>query len=274
MKQKCGGLTLNAMTLHLLKPAKLPPQTQWRYTELNTQRIGYLLRRSARKSIGLRISDEGLIITAPHWAADSQIQEALQAKKAWILRKLSERQDRLAQQAMSQTIWQDGGHLPYLGIAVQLQLNPLLRQSVFSGELHAPQKGDRLCINIDLNADSQRIQDLCHVWLQQQAKSYLEQRIQHFLHHCSYADRFNRLRLASPQKRWGSCSSAGVIMLNWRLIHFEPKVIDYVVAHEVAHLKEMNHGPLFWQEVERLLPNFYVARQQLKQFDPVSLPLF
>ncbi|HJH22938.1 MAG TPA: M48 family metallopeptidase [Paenalcaligenes hominis] len=262
------------MTLHLRKPAKLPPQTQWRQTELNTQLIGYLLRRSARKSVGLRISDEGLIITAPHWASDSQIHEALQAKKAWILRKLSERQERLNQQAMSQTVWQDGGRLPYLGVSIQLQLNPLLRQSVFSGAADAPQPGDRLCLHLDLNADSQRIQDLCHVWLQQQAHTYLEQRIQHFLRLGSYANRFHRLRLASPQKRWGSCSSAGVIMLNWRLIHFEPAVIDYVVAHEVAHLKEMNHGPLFWQEVERLLPSFYTARQQLKQFDPASLPLF
>ncbi len=262
------------MKLQLLKPAKLPPQSLWRETELDAQAVGYLLRRSNRKSIGLRISDEGLIITAPLWVVDHHIEDALQSKKAWILRKLHERQTRLTQQAMTQTVWQDGGLLPYLGVSIQLQLNPLLSHSVFSGSALAPKAGDRLCLHLTADADSQRVQDLCHVWLQQQASSYLEQRLQHFLAHCDYAARFSRLRLANPQKRWGSCSSAGVIMLNWRLIHFQPTIIDYVVAHEVAHLKEMNHGPLFWQEVERLLPDFYTARQQLKQFDPASLPLF
>lgn len=262
------------MNLPLLKPAKLPPQSLWRETQLDTQPVGYLLRRSNRKSIGLRINDEGLIITAPLWAADHHIEDALQSKKPWILRKLQERQARLEQQAMSQTVWQDGGLMPYLGVSIQLQLNPLLRHSAFSGDILAPKAGDRLCLHLAPEADSQRVQDLCHVWLQHQASTYLEQRLQHFLAHSNYAARFSRLRLANPQKRWGSCSSAGVIMLNWRLIHFQPAIIDYVVAHEVAHLKEMNHGPLFWQEVERLLPDFYTARQQLKQFDPASLPLF
>lgn len=262
------------MTLQQLKPAKLPPQSLWRQTLLEQTPVGYMLRRSTRKSIGLRISDEGLIITAPHWASDAQINEALSSKKTWILRKLHERQARLEQQAMTETIWQDGGLLPYLGVTIQLQLNPLLTQSVFSGELSTPQSGDRLCLHLNPDADSQRVQDLCHVWLQQRAKHHLEQRLQHFLGLCDYAERFQRLRLSSPQKRWGSCSSTGVIMLNWRLIHFQPTLIDYVVAHEVAHLKEMNHGPQFWLEVERLLPQFYAARQQLKQFDPASLPLF
>lgn len=262
------------MTLQRLKPAKMPPETLWRQAQIEQTTIGYMLRRSTRKSIGLRISDEGLIITAPHWVSDTQINEALSSKKVWILRKLHERQTRLEQQAMTKTIWQDEGQLPYLGVSIQLQLNPLLSQSLFSGNLDAPLSGDRLYLHLDPDADSQRVQDLCHVWLQQRAKHYLEQRIQYFLSLCDYAKHFQRLRLSSPQKRWGSCSSAGVIMLNWRLIHFQPTIIDYVVAHEVAHLKEMNHGPQFWLEVERLLPDFYAARQQLKQFDPASLPLF
>ncbi len=260
--------------MRLVKPANLPPNSLWRQTSLDAQQLGYVLRRSARKSIGLRVSDEGLIITAPYWASDPQIEDALHSKKGWILRKLQERQERLAQQAMSQTSWQDGGLLPYLGVSIELQLNPLLNQCVFSGQLSDPKADDRLCLHLNPEADSQRVQDLCHSWLQQQAKAYLTSRLQHFLGLTDYAHRFKQLRLASPQKRWGSCSSAGVIMLNWRLIHFPPALIDYVVAHEVAHLKEMNHGPQFWQEVERLLPEFYMARQQLKQFDPASLPLF
>ena len=252
----------------------LPKNTHWQNRTLNNQNVRFFLKRSNRKSIGLRISDEGLIITAPTWAAKAHINEALEKKANWITTKLHERSERLAQQAMSHTVWQDGGKLPYLGVAISLQLNPLLAEMVFSGEVNAPTPTDRLCLHLDKNADSQRVQDLCHSWLQQQAKHYLTQRLHIFLEQCSYGSHFKNLRLASPAKRWGSCSSTGTIMLNWRLIHFTPAIIDYVVAHEVAHLKEMNHSQRFWQEVERLLPDFYRARQQLKQFDPTSLPLF
>lgn len=252
----------------------LPKNTHWQHSTINNQNVRFVLKRSNRKSIGLRISDEGLIITAPTWAAKAHINEALVKKADWITRKMQERSERLVQQAMSHTVWQEGGKLPYLGVPITLQLNPLLTSTVFSGELMAPTTEDRLCLHIEATASSQRVQDLCHIWLQQQAKRDLTLRLHTFLNKCSYSHRFSQLRLASPAKRWGSCSSNGRIMLNWRLIHFAPEIIDYVVAHEVAHLKEMNHSQHFWQEVERLLPDFYNARQQLKQFDPTSLPLF
>ena len=79
--------------------------------------------------------------------------------------------------------------------------------------------------------------------------------------------------LSSAQGRWGSCTSQGRIRLNWRLIHFAPALIDYVIAHEVAHLKEMNHGPAFWREVERLCPDFRAARDTLRRQPPDTLPL-
>lgn len=251
-----------------------PKKTPWQHCELQGQNVRFLLNRSKRKSVGLRISDEGLVITAPSWASKHQIDEVLSKKSTWIIQKLHERSERLAQQAMSHTVWQSGGKLPYLGVPITLQLNPLLNGMVFSGEQTSPTAQDRLCLHLDMAAESQRIQDLCHIWLQQQAKRDLNLRLQRFLDQCSYSSRFKNLRLASPAKRWGSCSSTGTIMLNWRLIHFSPAIIDYVVAHEIAHLKEMNHSQHFWQEVERLLPDFYSARQQLKPFDPTSLPLF
>lgn len=261
-------------TIPQLKPAKLPPQAQWRETTLLNQAFGYLLKRSKRKSIGLRISDEGLILTAPYWASDQHLQEALDSKANWIKQKLQERVERIAQQAMSETIWQNNGQLPYLGTTIRIQLNPHIKQTIFSGDITLPKPTDRLCLAMDHHADSQRIQDSCHIWLQHQAQRDFKARVHHFLRACSYSHQFQQLRLSSPSKRWGSCSSNGTIMLNWRLIHFTPAIIDYVIAHEVAHLKEMNHGPAFWQEVERLLPDFYTARQQLKQFSPNTLPLF
>jgi predicted metal-dependent hydrolase len=71
------------------------------------------------------------------------------------------------------------------------------------------------------------------------------------------------LFLSSARTRWGSCNSRGEIRLNWRLIQAPPRIIHYVICHELAHLKEMNHSPKFWAWVERLCPDYPAARNEL-----------
>ena len=100
-------------------------------------------------------------------------------------------------------------------------------------------------------------------------RSLQEKALDHFCDRAqSYALRLGRplppLALSSAHSRWGSCSHRSGIRLNWRLIHLPPAQIDYVVAHELAHLIEMNHGARFWSQVERLLPDYQSARDVLK----------
>ena len=89
-----------------------------------------------------------------------------------------------------------------------------------------------------------------------------------------YGFSYRKVKITGARSRWGSCSAAGTISLSCYLMLLPPHLMDYVLLHELSHTKEMNHGPAFWQVVERLLPDFYTSRQQLKQFDPASLPLF
>ena len=77
--------------------------------------------------------------------------------------------------------------------------------------------------------------------------------------------RFKRVTVRDQQSRWGSCSSDGALSYSWRLILAPPHVLDYVAAHEVAHLKEMNHGPRFWRLVLTHCPQTRSAKQWLKQ---------
>jgi predicted metal-dependent hydrolase len=76
--------------------------------------------------------------------------------------------------------------------------------------------------------------------------------------------RMTRLSLSSAATRWGSASADGRIRLNWRLVHFATPVIDYVVTHELAHLREMNHSPAFWAVVRTALPGYEQARGALR----------
>ena len=121
-----------------------------------------------------------------------------------------------------------------------------------SGDADAPRDGDTLWLALPANADQGRIRDAAQAWLQQRAGAWFGARLAHFLQISGL--KIRRWRLSSAATRWGSCTSDGNIMLNWRLIHFAPAIIDYVIAHELAHLREMNHSQDFWREVARSCP--------------------
>ena len=119
-----------------------------------------------------------------------------------------------------------------------------------------------LHLGLPQSASAEQIRDTVQSWLQREARQLFEQR-------CAvYAERLGvrvrRLSLSSATTRWGSASADGSVRLNWRLIHFSLASIDYVVAHELAHLREMNHSAAFWDVVRSVMPDFESRRGQLK----------
>jgi len=270
-------------------PPSLPPGARWRVVGTDQQDIGFVLQRSRRRSIGFVVGDDGLRVTAPNWVTLGQVDEAVREKSRWILSKLREWENRRQRLALSHTHWRDGGELPYLGCRIGLRLGaapasasagsapaPRARppagaqQAWFSGDADAPCAGDTLWLALPPDADHARVRDTAQAWLQRRATAWFDARLQALLARTGLAVR--RWRLSSAATRWGSCSSDGNIMLNWRLIHFAPPVIDYVIAHELAHLREMNHSRDFWAEVGQILPGYEQARDTLRRHDPADLP--
>jgi len=251
-------------------PACLPAGARWRVVNTTQQAIGFVLRRSRRRSIGFTIDDDGLRVTAPVWVTLAQIDAAVREKSPWILAKLRDWQTRRARLALAHTHWRAGGELPYLGRRITLGLDARQRHSRFAGQVHTPCDGDTLWLALPTEADPARIRDAAQAWLQQRAKICFGARLQHFLTRTGL--RVRAWRLSSAATRWGSCSSNGSIRLNWRLIHFAPDIIDYVIVHELAHLREMNHGPNFWREVAQILPGFETARTALRCHAPSDIP--
>lgn len=76
---------------------------------------------------------------------------------------------------------------------------------------------------------------------------------------------YNRIFIKEQKTRWGSCSSLGNLNFNWKLILLDELLLDYVVVHELAHRKQMNHSPAFWAEVERVLPDYRERRKRLRE---------
>jgi predicted metal-dependent hydrolase len=242
-----------------------------REIRLGECQIAYLLRRARRKSIGFTVGPEGLAVSAPRWVGQGEIEAALREKAGWILRKLSEQRDRQRRVEAARVEWRDGATLPFLGDTVILVLDPRLAGAVLNTAAQALPGVPRLTLHIGLpqSAAPAQICDVVQSWLQRQARRVFEERCTEFA--ARLGVRVKRMRLSSAQTRWGSASADGSIHLNWRLVHFGLPVIDYVVAHELAHLREMNHSPAFWEVVRSVIPDLEDRKAQLR--DPV-LPVF
>ena len=243
-----------------------------RSLRLNGVQVAFSLVRARRSSIGMTIGPDGLSVRAPRWISLHAIDLALQERAAWIVRKLQESRTRNTQLQQTRIDWRDGAVFPYLGGLLRLHLDPTHQFAAAGADLsedlqsHGGQMVRILRIALPSDASAAQIRDATQAWLMRQAKRLFEERLNHFAPQLDV--RWTRLSLSNADKRWGSAKSDGSIRLNWRLMHFELAVIDYVVAHELSHLRVMNHSPHFWQTVGSVMPDYPQRRQQLK--DPTA----
>lgn len=237
-----------------------------RTIKLNGQTVSYLLRRSGRRTIGFLIDESGLKVTAPRRSALYAIENALYEKRKWILDKLHfYRRQQTTKPAAPD--WKNGTVFPYLGKERVLRLE----------NREAPCPAFRLDENhLDVHITFSPHQDALAAqvknWLKSQAAHILEERLHLYAQKMNV--RFDAFGLSNARTRWGSCSAKRHIRLNWRLIHCDLFLIDYVAIHELAHLLEMNHSPRFWGIVRTWCPDYGKARQQLQNLSPLLFSLF
>ena len=235
-----------------------------REIRLGEHSVAYELKRTRRRSIGFLVSFEGLSVSAPRWVNLADIESALLEKSGWILRKLGEQQERRRRLQAARVDWRDGTSIPFLGEPVIVLLDPRATGAVLHFDAQALPGVPRLTLHVGLPQTAQpaQIRDAVQSWLQRQARRVFEERCRHFA--AQLGVRVTRLSLSSATTRWGSASADGSIRLNWRLVHFAMPTIDYVVAHELAHLQHMDHSPRFWDVVRSVVPDYEQHRSTLK----------
>ena len=229
--------------------------------------LDYALQRSKRRSIGFVISEEGLRVTAPKWVTLGDIENAILTKQRWILSKLIERRERSARRLQPQMQWCDGASIPYLGQDITLRIQP----SQITGAVYDATTRE-LFLGLPADASEQQLKDRVLSWLQARAQETFSARLP--IYAAKLGTGYRSFALSSATTQWGSCTSDGRIRLNWRLMHFALPLIDYVIAHELSHLREMNHSPRFWATVQSIFPDFEVAKRTLRQTAPETLPKF
>jgi len=240
----------------VVPPSDQPPKRQLMVGEFILE---YELRRSTRRSIGFMIDDEGLRVTAPKRISIAEIDNAIRTKQHWILSKLKERRERRAARLEKPPVeWNDGAQLPYLGADITLRLlvggrnrtsyNPATRE---------------LSMVLVPGATETLLRERVKAWYQQEAKLLFEQRLDVYAERLGV--RYHSFGLSSAGTRWGSCTVDRKIRLNWKLIHFSLPLIDYVIAHELSHILEMNHSAQFWNTVGLIYPEYEEAKNLLRK---------
>lgn len=226
--------------------------------------ITYRLVRRNRRTIGLKISEHGLTISASSRVSISEVEEVIEKHILWILRKTEERKER---EKKAQVDFREGGLLPYRGREVRIALDP----AATSPGLREEAPGSfALVLPLPKDAAESEIKAAAGAWLIAEASRVLPERL-HWME--LFAPKPSTgFVLTGARTFWGKCHRSGLIRLNWRLIFFENDVIDYVAAHELAHLVEMNHSATFWATVELIKPNYEKALAVLKQTGMTGLP--
>jgi predicted metal-dependent hydrolase len=226
-----------------------PPEASHRIV-LAGQSVAYRLHRSQRRTIGLTIDQRGLRIGAPLRARHGDIEALIRQHAQWVLDKLASWQARPAPEPLALA---DGTILAILGQPLTLTVTPL-------GRARWQWLGDKLHLWPTASTSAAALLEKA---LRERARGVFSERLAHYAPALGVAP--PPLRLSSARTRWGSCSRHGGIALNWRLLFLPLPIIDYVVCHELAHLKEMNHSPRFWSVVEQLCPDWRARRLELRQ---------
>lgn len=224
--------------------------------ELGGRSVEYQFERRRRRTLGITVDAHGLRVAAPLRAPWRDVEGFLRDKERWILRKL----DEWARMPRGAHVHGESGELVALfGVPHVLELRP--------GRRHVESRDGRIVITVGKRS---RPVDALTAWLKHQALDAFTPRVGY------YAGLLGagapRVSLSNARTQWGVCTEDGKIRLCWRLVHLEPALSDYVMAHEVAHLVEMNHSRRFWALLTRLYPDWRAAREKL-ELAAATLPI-
>lgn len=218
--------------------------------------LHYQLERRQRRTVGLKITATGLVIHAPKRISQVQLESLITQKADWIRKKLTA----MTAKQIPALEWEDGAQLLLLGNALTLAIEQDIRSRAVS---HEP---GILQLAMPNHLDQVAVARKVVQWYGKQALADFARRLALFSTRLGVPTPV--LFLSNARTRWGSCNSRQEIRLSWRLLQAPPHIINYVICHELAHLKEMNHSARFWAVVASIYPDYKAAEKDLKVWSP------
>lgn len=233
------------------RPVPAPPETETLWLELDGRRAAVRLKRDTRaRRLTLRIpvASEPPVLTVPARTRRDAVDAFLAAHRGWLAARLADRPDPVP--------FREGAVVPLRGVE-----HRIVRDGALRGRTRpAVEEGEPvLVVGGAPEHTGRRVRD----FLRAEATADLEAAVRR--HADALGTRPTSIRVRDTVSRWGSCSADGALSFSWRLVMAPPAVLDYLAAHEVAHLVEMNHSPAYWRVVDRLFPAHRAARAWLKR---------
>lgn len=230
------------------------------FIQFGNRKIEYVLHSSERrKSLSISVNENGVCVTAPVGTGQHKIEEVLLSKAPWIIRQMAEFEE--MQTAVQAKKFVSGEKLPYLGRYYRLKVEKTdcdkprfwFYQSRFYAELP-----------METSEETHRdfLYPLYGKWIKEHAGSFVQDRIQRFT--IKLQKEPQKIVIKDQEQRWGSCTASGDVLLNWRIFLAPTSIVDYVLAHELAHLKHMNHSKEYWETLRMLLPDYEQRKEWLK----------
>jgi predicted metal-dependent hydrolase len=208
-----------------------------------------LVRRRGRRGVGLKIDETGLTVSAPSTMPLARVEALVRESERWVLRKIAQWSAR----QVPRVEWTDGAAFPYLGNTLALRLRTGPRTGVEIA-------GADLCVTVRSPEDA-AVKRAIVAWYKRAARDHLGGRLEALARSAGLAT--PRLIVSSALARWGSCNTRRDVRLAWRLVKAPRDLVDYVICHELAHLRHMNHSSAFWAEVARQCPDYRRLREAL-----------
>ncbi len=218
----------------------------------------YELVKSRRKSIAIQIKPEGAIsVKAPLWVSIRDIEGYVYQKENWIVETLHRVEE--IQSQIKEREFITGDSLLFMGKEYILEV----KEEKDRKRSNVKITPDRIVLTVALHSDSAVRKTALEHWYREQARTLLTIKAEQFsaMLNVKYAD----IRIKDQKSRWGSCSAKGNLNFNWHIISAPEAIADYLVIHELCHLRYMNHSPEFWNCVASLCPDYKTARKWLRE---------
>ncbi len=214
----------------------------------------YLIRsRKRRKTISLQIKEDGkVVIRAPYYTPATEVEKFINERQSWVEKKLSEKERKIRE---ARRAFVSGEEFLYLGERYPLEIGD------------GPGRASPLTLSFGkffLNRErAVHARDLFIAWYKREAERRLSERLSYYTERlCLFP---KGMRITSARSRWGSCSRDNRLSFSWRIVMASLRVIDYILIHELAHIREKNHSRRFWGLVESIMPDYRERRLWLKK---------
>ncbi|MCX7922703.1 MAG: M48 family metallopeptidase [Clostridia bacterium] len=231
------------------------------FIEYQDKKIHYTIVRRKRKTVGIAVSlEKGVEVAAPKWVSLSQIKDIVNNKAPWIVSKLA-----LMDEIRCRTVhreFAEGELLPLLGGSCVLKISRHLGRNATKASFEQGAFAVSISETIPQHEQADTVKNALLTCYKNIASEYINRRVIFYSQKTGLIP--STIRIKEQKTRWGSCSSSNALNFNWKLIMAPEPVIDYVVVHELSHIKVKNHSQDFWRVVESIIPDYKKYRNWLK----------